>query len=353
MIGASGNVGSRVIEVLLANLDKYEIYGIAVGDNTSIIDKILSKTSLKMIVIKNEDTMHFYKRKYPNTLFMYSSMGLDYLASIKVDLFVNCLSGVRGLYYSYVAIKNKSNLALANKESLACGGKEFIDFVEKNKVKIYPIDSEIEGINLLLNKFKCYDKLYITCSGGMFYEKVDCTNISYEEAVNHPTWKMSKHITISCNLLANKGLELMEVYYLYKVDVSKIGVLLDKTSRIHAVLEINDKKYCVKYTPNMRIPIRSSLDVLNTNRIRLYKNELELVDINKHKMLALALDCIKLGGVMPFYYCLFNEIAIGKFIDKTIRFDEIFSYVKTKLSTITNKDMSIIERIEEVYKWGF
>ena len=216
ILGASGSIGGQTLEVLPSFLTKYNLVGVSIGHNISFLEeRILPFYKLKYVYVIEEKDYLYLKEKYKDIVFYYGKDNISkILKNIKdeVDIILNALVGFSGLMPSLWAVKNNKILLLANKESLVIGG-EYIKKILGDKKLIYPIDSEHAAITKCLHNVKKEDLDYIclTCSGGPFfnYKKEEFKNITFLDALKHPTYSMGSKITIDSSTLKNKAFEII------------------------------------------------------------------------------------------------------------------------------------------------
>jgi 1-deoxy-D-xylulose-5-phosphate reductoisomerase len=232
--------------------------------NIDLLEKQISEFKPDSVVIYDQEA---YKRikdrnNFTNIQIWFNGEGIDRVfRESKPDLFVNAFVGFAGLEPTIKAIESKINVALANKETLVVAGLLITDLVKKNNIDLIPIDSEHSAIMQCLsgeeeNEIK---RLIITASGGPFrkMKKEDLALVSPEAALKHPNWEMGPKITIDSATLMNKGLEVIEAYWLYKVPVSSIEVVIHPQSIIHSMVEFKDNSIKAQLgLPDMRIPIQ-------------------------------------------------------------------------------------------------
>ena len=284
ILGASGSIGSQTLEILPSFLAKYNLVGVSIGHNVSFLENhILPYFDVKYVFILEEEHYLYLKEKYKNIIFFHGENNIpNMLEEIKddVDVILNALVGFSGLIPSLWTVKNNKILLLANKESLVIGG-EYIKKIIGDKKLIYPIDSEHAAITKCLHNVKKEDLIYIclTCSGGPFfnYKKEDFKGITYLDALKHPTYSMGSKITIDSSTLMNKAFEIIEAYYIFGVNPSKIRVLIDRNSYVHSFICLKDGTYKLSVgKPDMRIQIKDALNLFELDE----KHEFPDTEIN-------------------------------------------------------------------------
>ena len=161
-----------------------------------------------------------------------------------VDIIISAIVGFEGLKSTFAAAKTGKTILLANKESIVAGGQLLIDEIQKNKSKIIPLDSEHNAILQCLPDGRKIDEVkevLITASGGPFFgsSEDDLKNVSIEEALAHPNWKMGAKISVDSATLINKCLELIEASYLFDLDEKKIRLVIHPQSIIHSIVTLS------------------------------------------------------------------------------------------------------------------
>ena len=265
LLGASGSIGSQTISVIQKYCNDFELVGISVNSRTRKIPNIIKHhPSIKAVVLGDKSRLSYFVKKYPHIKFFVGEEGLcKIIPYLQPEMMVNALVGFVGLKPTIEAIKLNVKVALANKESLVVGGELVNKLLKKYKGTLYPIDSEHSAL------WKCLkvddnnvDKLVITASGGAFrnYDRKDLTNVTKEDALKHPTWKMGEKITIDCATMVNKAFEIIEAYYLFDYSFDRIQVLLHDESMIHSMVKYKDGLYRADINhPDMKNPIKFAL----------------------------------------------------------------------------------------------
>ncbi len=358
LLGASGSIGLQTIDVVKSNLDLFEIIGISIGNNIEILEKLLLEINVKNVCVKNEKDFLILKEKYKDINFYYGDEGLIHLVNLNnYDLLVNALVGFVGFKPTLTAIENKKDIALANKETLVVAGELVNKALEKNNVKLFPIDSEHSAILQCLqgNKFKEVKKMIITASGGSFrnLSRDDLKSVSIDDALNHPNWKMGAKITIDSATMMNKGFEVIEAHWLFNIDYDKIDVVLHDESIIHSMVEYIDGAIIAQIgDADMRVPIQYALSY--PNRLKRNSNfsitdfkalHFKEMDYDRFPLLKLAFDVGKKKGNLPCVLNAANEVANNAFREGKITFLDIEKIVfkcVEEFEFIENIDLDIL-----------
>jgi len=362
LLGSTGSIGVNTLSVVENFKDDFKVVGICANKS---IDKIIEQTKLfniENVYIEDKGSRDKFKDINTNkNINIYESI-TSFINNIDFDILVNALVGYSGFIPTIEAIKRKKTIALANKETLVVGGDIIMPLAKEYGVDIIPIDSEHSAIFQIVNHFQNaqIEKIIITASGGPFLNTPikDFKNITVESALKHPTWSMGKKITIDSASMMNKGFEIIEAHHLFNISYDKIEPIIHPQSIIHSMVEFADGEIYAQLGVNdMRFPIQNALTYPNYKRtpferfdFRKY-NTLNFfeVDFNKFKMLSLAYECGRLGGIHPTVLNATNEVCVYAFLDKRIGFTDIIDIV-TSMCEKTTQRKATIENIIEVDK---
>jgi 1-deoxy-D-xylulose-5-phosphate reductoisomerase len=262
---------------------------------------------------------------------------IQMLKSVEADIVLNAIAGFDGLQATIAAIEAGFDVALANKESVVCGGTYLFNLAKEHNVQIIPVDSEHSALYELLKNRKReeIDSLVITASGGPFRElPIDqFKNITVGQALQHPTWKMGKKITIDSATLANKALEVIEAAYLFGFPSSKIEVVIHPQSVIHSMIRLKDGAvYAQLGKPDMTLPIINALTGGGENLVApLSFSHLQLTfdepDFMRFPLLGQAFSILERRGSTPIAFNAADEVAVHAFLDKRCTYSQMISAV--------------------------
>lgn len=343
LIGASGSIGLQTIDVVKHHSDEFTITALAAGYNMDKLDEILHEIQPLYVSVAREEDMQLMKEKYPHIQWFFGDEGLKQIAALdNYDVFVNAVVGFRGLIPTLTAIENKKDVALANKESLVAGGPLVKAALAKNKVNLYPIDSEHSAIFQCLqgNKSSAVDKLIVTASGGSFRDKTraELKDVTVAQALKHPNWNMGGRITIDSATMMNKGFEVIEAHYLFDLPFDKIDVIIHRESVIHSMVQYIDHAIIAQMgTADMRLPIQYAISY--PERIQMHNAQpfnfydypalhFEKADMERYPLLALAYEVGRKGGNLGAVMNGADEEAVALFLKEKISFLDIETYVK-------------------------
>ena len=364
LLGSTGSIGTQTLEVVEKLKNQFKILALSCGKNIKLLKEQIEKFSPEIVCVQDEKDALELRKEYPNLTIYFGAEGLFELAkNKKCDIFVVATNGVVSVRATLEAIKNKKTIALANKETLVMAGDIVINEAKKNNVQILPIDSEHSAILQCLQKFEdnFSKRLWITASGGPFLNNTreEMKSFSAKEALNHPRWAMGKKITVDCSTLMNKGLEVIEAHHLFDYDYENIKVVIHPQSIVHSMVEFVDGSFLAQMgLASMHIPIQYALSYpkrlegIKTDSFNIFNRNLEFLepDYQKFPLLKLAIDCGKIGGIMPAVMNAANEVAVYKFLNNEINFLDIEKIVfeaVEKTSNIINPSLDEIFEIDK------
>lgn len=337
LLGASGSIGSQTLEIIEEEQDNFRLVAFSVGNRVDKINEILDKhPSVKAISVKEKVKCLELKKKYPHIEVYYGDEGLlRLIETVKANMVVNALVGFVGLASTVHALKKGMEVALANKEAIVVGGELIEDLLKKKGGKIYPIDSEHVALSKCFgNDCSIVKEAYITASGGPFLGKSEkeTENVTVEEALAHPNWKMGAKITIDSATMMNKGFEVIEASYLFNLPSEKIKIVIHPESKVHAAVRFIDEAFIFDLGPaDMKVPISYALH--RANRVNVKTDALSFKDIpalhfipfeiEKYPLVGLAYDALGRKKYAPTILNAANEIAVYAFLNKKIGFNDI------------------------------
>ncbi len=348
ILGSTGSIGKSTLDVIAQQPNEFSAKVLAVNSNIELLRKQILTFEPEIAVIYNEDTYSRFieENTIENTTILKGQEGLKYaLHNTDLDIFLNAFVGFAGFEPTIEAIKKKLDIAIANKETFVVAGEFITNLAKENEVNLLPVDSEHSAIWQCLqgeenNKIK---RIILTASGGPFLslDNEELKNISVNQALNHPNWKMGNKITIDSATMMNKGLEVIEAYWLYNVEIEQIEVVIHPQSIIHSMVEFEDNSIKAQMgLPDMRIPIQYALGypnryLLEVEQLDFTKTKeltFELPDFEKFSCLKLAFDAIKLGKTYPAVLNAANEIAVDAFLNNKIGFVQIPQIIEDVLN---------------------
>ena len=369
ILGSTGSIGTQTLEVVRNNRD-IKVVALAAGSNIRLLEQQIREFRPKLAAVWSEENakqLRLMVRDLP-TKIVWGMEGLLEVAQIpESEILVTAIVGMIGIRPTVAAIRAGKNIALANKETLVTAGHIIMPLAKERKVSILPVDSEHSAIFQSLNgeRQTHISKILLTASGGPFRGKKrqELEHIRPEDALKHPNWSMGRKITIDSSTLVNKGLEVMEVKWLFDVDPERIQVVVQPQSIIHSMVEFDDGAVIAQLgTPDMKLPIQYALyypqrRYLPGDRLDFWKLSqitFEKPDTETFRGLTLAYRALREGGSMPTVYNAANEKAVSLFLDGKIRYLDITDIIEDCMDshlTLTSPSVEDILGVErEVYE---
>ena len=364
LLGASGSIGQQTIEVMLKNPNDFDLLAFSVGKRTRCIRGIVNHfPNIKAICIQDKKVMKRYQKKYTGITFLFGDDGLDELIKLSnAQMVVNALVGFVGLKPSLTALENDKILCLANKESLVIGGELVNKLLKNGHGSLIPIDSEHVAIKKCLDvDNQNVDKIIITASGGPFrnLKREELKNITPEQALAHPNWKMGKKITIDSATMVNKTFEIIEAHYLFGTSFCNIEIKINYNSYVHSIVRYNDGTYRLDVgKPDMRVPIKYALyqgltpyKTVVTNNLNNIKNtSFGDFDIQRFPIVKVAERVINEKGTLGAIFNGANEEAVKAFLNHEIPFlgiENLINACLLKQESIIHPDYQTLKAADQ------
>ena len=347
ILGSTGSIGVNALKITEFLSREIKIEYLTANKNFELLIEQTKKNKPKSICLVDK---RFYKnlKKGINTKQVEILVGREGLLEIckrkDVNLMLNGLVGASGMEPTLFAIKAGVNVALANKESLVMAGEIINKAMKLSGAKIFPVDSEHSAIwqCLVGENLKDIRRIILTGSGGPFRSRDLDTfhDISVEEALKHPNWDMGKKISIDSATMMNKCLEVIEAYWLFKLDPKKIDIIIHPQSIVHSMVEFNDGSIKAQMgVPDMKVPIQYALtfpyhskspwerlDFLSCGDLTFQDPDYE-----RFPSLKLAYQVLKDGGTASAALNLSNDYSVQKFLENKIIFTDIYKINRSAL----------------------
>lgn len=346
LLGSTGSIGENTLDVVRQHPDQFRVELLTAHSNVEKLYRQAKEFRPRKVILTHPEAPPRAEKisDWPCEVEFGMESLLKALENTPADLLVNALVGSIGVEPTYRAILSGKQIALANKETLVAAGRLIMDAARAGNVPIFPIDSEHSAIwqCLVGEPADSIEKILLTASGGPFrtFSAERLASVTVEEALQHPNWQMGPKITIDSATLMNKGLEVIEAYWLYGVQLDQIEVVIHPQSIIHSMVEFRDGSIKAQLgTPDMRIPIQYALTYpnrlpLQVERLRfseIASLTFENPDLQRFPCLALAYESLKTGGTAPAIMNAANEVAVQQFLAGIIRFTQIPEIIRQTL----------------------
>ncbi len=373
VLGSTGSIGTQTLEIAAANPGLIQVEALAAGKNIRLLEEQIRRFRPKIAAVWEEADAARLRLAVAD-LDTEILSGMEGLTAVAVcesaKILVTAIVGMIGIRPTIAAIEAGKDIALANKETLVTAGHLIMPLAKEKGVRILPVDSEHSAIFQSLNgeSPKEISKILLTASGGPFRGKIrkDLENVRVEDALKHPNWTMGQKITIDSATLVNKGLEVMEAKWLFGVDLDQIQVVVQPQSVIHSMVEFADGAVIAQLgTPDMKLPIQYALFYPNRRYLagerldffKLGRITFEQPDTKTFLGLPLAYEAAGAGGSMPTVFNAANEMAVKKFLERRIRFLDIYDIISDcmrehkiienpSVEEILDTEAAVYERIE-------
>ncbi len=350
LLGSTGSIGRSTLEVIANFPERFRVTYLTANKNIDLLQEQIARFKPKGVVLLDACQASVLKKLVNGTTEVL--VGEEALQEVvqrhDVDIVFSALVGFAGLKPTLAAIEAGKRIALANKETLVVAGEIIMRKVREKGVQLLPVDSEHSAILQCLRgeSLSEVDRLILTASGGPFLnlDKGQFRAITVEQALNHPTWKMGNKITIDSATLMNKGLEVIEAFWLFGLPAEKIEVVIHPQSIIHSMVEFADGSIKAQLgIPDMKIPIQYALMYperpaathRRVNFSTMRQMTFQTPDLEKFRCLALAFKALEAGGTAPAVMNAANEVAVQLFLDGRITFDAIPMMIEEALTTHT------------------
>ena len=369
ILGSTGSIGRSTLAVVDMHPNRFKIFALSGFNNNDLLLEQAIKFNPSFIVTKDLSSKKILMNKLKDTKLdaevLYGNEGYNFIASHeKVTTVVAAITGSAGLISTIEAAKNSKQILLANKESMVMAGDLINKVCEENNSTLIPIDSEHNAIFQVLSENSDateIKKIILTASGGPFREHShqDLKEVTIEEALNHPNWKMGKKISIDSATMMNKGLEVIEASHLFRLSMEKIEVVMHPQSIIHSFVEYIDGSSLSQLgKPDMRVPIAYALGYPNriTSGIdgvlldKLSGLEFFKPDLKKFRCLDLSYQSLAMGAAHCISLNASNEIAVEAFLLGRINFLQIPELIEKTLTKTVSSDVNSVDHILEIDK---
>jgi len=366
VLGSTGSIGASTLDVVRHNRQAYRIHALVAGTNIDLLLDQIREFEPNVVVVADsqiQDRLAARLHESGQNPQIDSGAKARVAVSIaqEVDFVMSAIVGVAGLEATYEAIVHGKSVGLANKETLVAGGGLVMDAVKRYNAQMIPVDSEHNGAHQCLRAGRREDvaKLILTASGGPFRKtpKEQLQTVTVAEALNHPTWKMGRRITIDSATLMNKGFEVIEACWLFDFHPRDVEVVVHPQSSVHAMVEYNDGSVIAQVcATDMRMPIQYALtyparDPAPVPRMD-WKTprtwEFEPPDFDKFPLLRLAYRAQETGGASTCILNAADEIAVEAFLEERLPFPGIAEVVSETLERVPNRTPRSVEEVLEI-----
>ena len=369
ILGSTGSIGCNTLDVVSANLDRYEVFALTAFRQVDLLAEQCEKFNPAYAVIGDEQSASKLRDRLKScsckTEVLFGRAALNDVSSdSSVDVVMAAIVGAAGLNATMAAVKSAKRVLLANKEALVMSGRLFMDSVSQFGSQLLPVDSEHNAIfQCLPDSFSSLEaagvsRILLTGSGGPFRTRAldQFVDITPEQACAHPNWSMGAKISVDSATMMNKGLEFIEACWLFNAKPEDIQVLLHPQSVVHSMVQYKDGSVLAQMgLPDMRTPIahtlawpeRISSNVQPLDFTSISELSFEPVDRDRFPCLTLSQLAMTAGGDCPTALNAVNEVAVDAFLAGRLKFTDI-ARINSELMDSWNQ--SEPESIDDVIK---
>ncbi len=346
ILGSTGSIGQSTLEVL-RGLPAFRVVGLAARRDIVTLERQVRACNPQFVAVEDEAAARTLKRRLNGRVEVLAGAAgvVEAAGRDGVDTVVSAMVGSAGLAPTFAAVRRGRRVALANKETLVVGGEIVTREAARSGARLLPVDSEHSAI------FQCLEghpragvrRVVLTASGGPFRTRKALDRVTVAEALNHPTWRMGKKVTIDSATLMNKGLEIIEARWLFGLPVEAIDVLIHPQSIVHSLVEFVDGSLLAQLgRPDMKLPIQYALTW--PGRAAVARPRLDLAagpaltfeppDESRFPCLVHARAAARAGGAAPVVLNAANEVAVEAFLRRRLPFLGIAALIGDTLAAL-------------------
>jgi 1-deoxy-D-xylulose-5-phosphate reductoisomerase len=358
ILGSTGSIGCSTLNLVRTNHQLFSVKCLVAQNNWQLLLQQAIEFQPEVIVIENEEHFSCLKQATPKNIQVLTGKQavLDVLQT-KYHLVISAIVGIAGLLPTITAIKSGNDIALANKESLVCAGALITGLAKSFGTKILPLDSEHNALWQIFNENPSFvESIVLTASGGPFLNfNGDIKQITKQQAIKHPNWQMGQKISVDSATMVNKGLEVIEAYYLFSgLQPNQIEVLIHPQSIIHAIVNYQDgASIAMLSRPDMQIPISYALNFPNRlpqpkqklNLLQLANLQFFAVDEIKYPAYKLCRQALDQPQSILIALNASNEVAVASFLQEKLAFWQIPIVIEKTLNSIQPSNCLCLEEI--------
>jgi 1-deoxy-D-xylulose-5-phosphate reductoisomerase len=365
VLGSTGSIGKSTLDVILRNPERFEVVGLVAHKSEDNLALQIEQHRPKFAALTDASAYTSARKRWPEVNWHHTMEEVcHWCASEEVDVVVAAIVGAAGLKPTMAAVKAGKKVLLANKEALVLTGSLMMDAAEASGGQLLPVDSEHNAIFQSLPQdfqrkkpqFSGVEKIWLTASGGPFLNSdlASLEKVSPAQAINHPNWSMGRKISVDSATMANKGLELIEAYWLFGLSSEDIEVVIHPQSIIHSLVQYKDGSFLAQLgAPDMRTPIANCLAYpkrIESGAARLDLKQLKSLsfsapDETRFPALRLARVALEQGGAAPAVFNAANEIAVDAFLNEKIGFLDIARVIERTMDASQHNDASSIDAV--------
>ncbi len=370
LLGSTGSIGVSTLDVVRRHRESYRVHALVAGANTELLATQIGEFRPDIAVVAAEEGRDELLRRleaagiarseWPELLWGPEAR-VRAATDGETDFVLSAIVGVAGLEATYEAVRRGKRVGLANKEVMVASGKLVTEAAKESGTEIIPVDSEHNGAHQCLRAGSRGEvvRLILTASGGPFREtpREALSNVTPEQALQHPTWKMGRRITIDSATLMNKGFEVIEACWLFGLSGSEVDVVIHPQSSVHAMVEYVDGSVIAQISAtDMRMPIQYALTYPERDAAPVPRLDWDQArswtffppDFEKFPLLRLAYQAHEAGGSATCTLNAADEVAVEAFLNGEISFPAIAAVVGETLQKVPVRQPGTVGDVMEI-----
>jgi len=368
ILGSTGSIGRSTLSIIESYPDRFEVDTLAAGNNADLVYEQALRWKPRVVSLAEQRDAEILARKLraaglSEIEVVHGAQGTVRVATHPdVDFVVSAIVGVSGLEATYQAVRSGKSVGLANKECLVVAGELITAEARRQGKPLLPIDSEHNAVHQCLRggRMEEVERVWLTASGGPFLHtpRSEFASISVQQALNHPTWKMGRRITIDSATLMNKGFEVIEACRLFHLPPDRVQVIVHPQSTIHSMVEFVDGSILAQISvTDMRLPILYALTYPDRipSDLRFPVMHLRHLDFSPPDMVkfpclglaykSLAYEADARGGTKTIALNAADEVAVAAFLDEQIAFDDIPRIIEDVMTATPTRNLESIQEV--------
>jgi 1-deoxy-D-xylulose-5-phosphate reductoisomerase len=370
ILGSTGSIGQSTLDVVARNPQRYRVYALAAGTNLAVLWPQILQFQPRVVVVATEavraavlerlESSTLAQEEWPEVATGPAAL-VSAATAPETDFVMSAIVGVAGLEATFEAVRLGKTIGLANKEVLVASGNLVMQAARAHGTPLIPVDSEHNGAHQCLRAGRRSEaiRLLLTASGGPFRNspKELLEQVTPDQALNHPTWKMGKRITIDSATMMNKGFEVIEACWLFDFLPKDVEVVIHPQSTVHAMVEYNDGSVIAQIsTTDMRMPIQYALTYPERDTTPVPRLDWEQArqweffppDREKFPLLGIAYETIAAGGSAGCTLNAADEVAVEAFLEERISFPAIAGVIEETLARVPVRQPGTVAEVLEI-----
>ncbi len=369
ILGATGSIGTSTLRVVRRFPDRFRVAGLAAGRASEALADLAREFRPEAVALRDSEEAERFREAFgsslPDVEILGGSEGLEQIAVWPgADRVISAVVGAAGLPATLAALRAGRAVGLANKESLVAAGAIMTRAAAASGGVLIPVDSEHAAIHQCLEDGRHpFRRLWLTASGGPFrtLSLDQLRDVTLEQALQHPTWRMGPKITIDSATMMNKGLEMIEARWLFEAAPEQVSVVVHPQSTVHSMVEFEDGTLLAQLgATDMRTPIQYALtwperlagDLPRFGFAEPFSLQFEPPDPVRFPCLRLAAEALAAGGDAPAVLNAANEVAVAAFLAERIRFLDVPRVVEETLERRNPTEPEDLEAVAASDSWA-